>query len=152
MLLLLLVICIAMFVGGILLYKHTRMDEGAIAITAIGCAVGILVFIAAMIVTGVVVSDSKLDARLEMYQEENAKIEQQIAEVVQQYQEYETAIFTEVTPESAMTLVTMYPELKSDTLVSSQIDIYVKNNEKIKELKLEKIDAPLYKWWLYFGG
>ena len=86
-----------------------------------------------------------------MYQEENTKIEEQIATIVKQYQEYEKDIFTEVSPESAMTLVSLYPELKADTLVSSQIDIYVKNNEKLKSLKEEKINASVIRWWTYFG-
>lgn len=86
-----------------------------------------------------------------MYEEENTKIEQQIADVVTQYQEYEEGIFTEVAPESAMTLVALYPELKSDTLVQSQIEVYVDNNKQIKELKSMSINASIFRWWLYFG-
>ena len=93
-----------------------------------------------------------IDARIEMYQEENAKIEEQIADVVEQYQKYETDIFTEVAPDSSVTLVALYPELKSDTLVQKQIEVYMANNEKIKELREEKIGAPVLRWWLYFGG
>lgn len=97
------------------------------------------------------VETGTLDDRIAMYQEENSKIEQQIAEVVTQYQEYEKDIFTEVSPDSAMTLVALYPELKSDTLVSSQIEVYVKNNETIKSLKEQQINGRLYRWWVYFG-
>lgn len=86
-----------------------------------------------------------------MYEEENTKIEQQIADVVTQYQEYEEGIFTEVAPESAMTLVALYPELKSDTLVQSQIEIYADNNKQIKELKCKAINTSVIRWWLYFG-
>ena len=87
-----------------------------------------------------------------MYQEENSKIEEQIAETVKQYQQHETDIFTEVTPDSSITLVALYPELKSDTLVQSQIEVYVNNNEKVKSLKESKINGSIYRWWLYFGG
>lgn len=86
-----------------------------------------------------------------MYEEENTKIEQQIADVVTQYQEYEAGIFTEVAPESAMTLVALYPELKSDTLVQSQIEVYADNNKQIKELKCMAINTSVIRWWLYFG-
>ena len=86
-----------------------------------------------------------------MYEEENTKIEQQIADVVTQYQEYEAGIFTEVAPESAMTLVALYPELKSDTLVQSQIEVYADNNKQIKELKCKAINTSIIRWWLYFG-
>ena len=89
---------------------------------------------------------------LEMYQAENESIEAQISECVKQYQQYETEIFTEVAPESSITLVSLYPELKADALVSKQIEVYVDNNEKIKELKMSKINGDITRWWLYFGG
>ena len=79
-------------------------------------------------------------------------IEEQIAETVKKYQQYETDIFTEVASDSAITLVALYPELKADTLVQSQIDVYIKNNEKIKSLKEDKINGTINKWWLYFGS
>ena len=87
-----------------------------------------------------------------MYQEENTKIEQQIANVVCQYQQYETEIFITVAPEDSVSLVALYPELKSDKLVQEQINIYVANNEKIRELKEEQINGNVLRWWLYFGG
>ena len=46
----------------------------------------------------------------------------------------------------------MYPELKSDKLVEEQISVYEENNKKIRELKEDKIDLKVKKWWLYFGG
>ena len=93
-----------------------------------------------------------IDEKIAMYQEENTKIEEQIADVVESYQQYETEIFTEVAPDSSIALVALYPELKSDTLVQSQIDVYIKNNEKIKSLKESKIGGSVSKWWLYFGS
>lgn len=99
------------------------------------------------------VSTAKVvDEKIEMYSTENGKIETQIAGVVQQYQEYEQETFDKVAPKDAMTLVTLYPELKSDELVQKQIAVYVENNEKIKELKEEKINGSVNRWWLYFGG
>lgn len=95
---------------------------------------------------------STIDKRIAMYEAENAKIETQIVDVVNQYQQYEKEIFTEVTPDSAITLVSLYPELKSDALVLKQIEVYVENNEKIKSLNEEKITSSVVKWWLYFGG
>ena len=87
-----------------------------------------------------------------MYQEENSKIEQQIADIVEQYQKYETDIFMDVAPDTAVTLVALYPELKSDTLVQSQIEVYTENNKIIKSLRDQQIKGDVYRWWLYFGG
>ena len=116
----------------------------------LGCLASLITIICLLISVS---NASVLDEKIAMYEEENARIEGQIAAVVTQYQEYESDIFTEVAvDESAITLVTLYPELKSDTLVQSQIDIYVQNNEKIKELREAEISASVKKWWLYFGG
>lgn len=109
----------------------------------------------ALVCIGVSVSELPiLDDKIAMYQEENEKIESQIAEVVTQYQKYENDIFTDVAKnnQDAMFLVTLYPELKADTLVAKQIEIYTNNNQKIKELKEQKLYGKVYKWWLYFGG
>lgn len=92
-----------------------------------------------------------IDERIAMYEEENAKIELQIAETVKQYQEYEKGIFTDVAPDDAVMVVAAYPELKSDELVQQQVQIYLANNEKIKELKEEAINVKVKKWLLYFG-
>lgn len=96
-----------------------------------------------------------LDESIAMYEEENQKIEQSIALTVENYQKYETDIFKDVSnshSESPMILLTLYPELKSDALVQKQIEVYVSNNEKIIELKAQKIRAKSSKWWLYFGS
>ena len=120
------------------------------------CIVG-LIFVVMSVIAGVIVGigiteASVLDARIAMYTDENERIEQQVAEVVRQYQQYETDIFTEVNPESAITLVALYPDLKSDSLVQSQIELYTENNKIIKSLKDKDIRANVLRWWLYFGG
>jgi len=94
---------------------------------------------------------SVIDDKIAMYENQNTKIEEQIAEVVQQYMEYESGVFTEVSSDSAITLVSLYPELKSDALVASQIELYVENNQKITELMERKINGSVTRWWLYFG-
>lgn len=72
-------------------------------------------------------------------------------ELVTQYMEYESSAYGELKGESGITLISLYPELKADTLVSKQIEIYTENNQKIKELKEKAINISNYKWWVYFG-
>ena len=138
---------------GIVLYD--KLDYGKDKIGKIFQIIGTVATIISTIVTIVllvcVLNRVNIDKKIAIYEEENTKIEQQIAYTVKQYQEYETGIFTEVAPESSITLVALYPELKSDTLVQSQIEVYVENNKTIKELKSSAINAPVYRWWLYFG-
>ena len=153
MILVILVIGILMVTLGIVLYD--KLDYGKDKIGKIFQIIGTVATIISTIVTIVllvcVLNRVNIDKKIAIYEEENTKIEQQIADTVKQYQEYETGIFTEVAPESSITLVALYPELKSDTLVQSQINVYVDNNKTIKELKSSAVNAPVYRWWLYFG-
>lgn len=127
-------------------------DDNAIGVGIVSLFVAVGALIGAILI-GIEVSHlTVIDDRIEMYQEENAVIEQQIADVVEQYQKYETDIFMEVAPESAVSMVALYPELKSDSLVQAQIEVYVANNNMIKDLKDQQIKGDVYRWWLYFGG
>lgn len=89
--------------------------------------------------------------KIEMYEKENQKIEEQVDVLVKQYMEYEGKTLKEFKSESSITLVSLYPELKSDTLISKQIEVYIANNNKIKELKEKEIEMKIGKWLLYFG-
>jgi hypothetical protein len=106
-----------------------------------------------LISCGFVISTYKIEEKIAMYEEENTAIEQSVSTVVQAYMEYESEIFDKITQnnESVMMFASRYPELKSNTLVQGQINIYVENNSKIKELKEEKITASIWRWLLYFG-
>ena len=120
----------------------------------LGVVPGILFIISlsALIIVGCYVSEGRtFDEKIAMYTEENANIEADINALVEQYMDYEADTYGELKGESGITLVSLYPELKADTLVNKQIEVYIANNEKIKELKAKKINLTVYKWWLYFG-
>lgn len=143
-------VCVGVIVLGAWIYNESNEIAGGAVLT---CGIiGSIVSFIALIVLAVSVSQLKvIDNKIEMYQYENEKIESQIVDCIEQYQKYESDIFTEVAPESAITLVALYPELKSDTLVSKQIDVYLENNKTIKDLKSKKINGSVWSWWLYFG-
>lgn len=149
MIIIILVLGILMAVWGIKL----ELDKPIVG--AVFLIIGVVVSLASIIVVVLllecVVDRVNIDKKISLCEEENTKIEQQIVDVAKQYQEYESGVFKDVTSEGAMTLVTLYPELKSDTLVQSQIEVYVENNKAIKELKSMAVDASFYRWWLYFG-
>lgn len=153
MILVILALGILLLVLGIILYD--KLEAGADEVGSVFQVVGIVAIVISTIVSIVllisVLKWVNIDKKIVIYEEENTKIEQQIADVVKQYQEYETGIFTEVVPESSITLVSLYPELKSDTLVQSQIKVYVDNNKTIRELRSTALNASVYRWWLYFG-
>ena len=151
MIILLLIIFIIMAVLGFWLSDITDFDIFEISMGGAGIVGAIISFIAMLILIINFSNLTVINEKIAMYEQENQKIETQIAETIQQYQEYESGIFTEVAPESSVTLVTLYPELKADTLVQKQIEVYVANNEKIKQLKESSISANVIRWWLYFG-
>lgn len=86
-----------------------------------------------------------------MYEKENKSIENSIDITVKNYMHHEASAYKEVKDKDAINLVALFPELKSDTLVQKQIEVYLDNNDKLKELKEEKIDLSKAKWNLYFG-
>lgn len=92
------------------------------------------------------------DQKIQMYQEENEKIEEDVSVIITQYMKHENETFNMSKIKSSTVLIQMYPELKSNELVSKQIDIYNEKNKKIKKLKLEKIKNQKAKFYLYFGG
>jgi hypothetical protein len=155
---LLLVLGIVLLIVGYVIYCIDP-DIGYADGEALGWGIGgtgaciSVISLIAVICLGISVSQLKvIDDKIEMYQEQNALIEQQIADVVEGYQKYEADIFEKVAPESAVTLVSLYPELKSDTLVQSQIELYTDNIWYINQLKEQQINGDIYRWWLYFGG
>ena len=106
-----------------------------------------------IVVSAVYVVDGRvIDNKIAMYQEENKAIETQMDVLVDKYMDYESKTFGDLKGESSITLVSLYPELKSDELVKQQIMVYTDNNDKIKQLKEKKINISTWKWWLYFGG
>ena len=153
MILVILAASIILIVAGFIIFEKTYDFEFAGGAMAAVGTVSLLVSFIAAIILCISVSDLVvIDQKIEMYEEENAKIESRLAETVAQYQQYEKDIFTEVSPDSSVTLVSLYPDLKSDTLVQKQIETYVANNDNIKAMKEQKISGDVYRWWLYFGG
>ena len=111
----------------------------------------ILSLIILFICIGKLISFRVIDDKIELYKKQNKNIEEKIELVVKEYKDFEKDTFTNLKADSYITLVNLYPELKSDEMVKRQIDLYEKNNEKITTLKEEKINRTIYRWWVYFG-
>lgn len=154
MILVLLGVSILIFAASVIYFCVTDEDSEVVApmLGGIG-ALGFVICLVATVWLCIDVSELKvIDEKIAMYEEENQKIETQIAETVQEYQQYESGVISKVAPESVVTLVALYPDLKADTLVKEQIEVYLANNEKIKSLKEQDITGNVKRWWLYFGG
>ena len=108
-------------------------------------------FIAFLLLLHGLIRQRIIDEQIKLYSKQNKEIENKIEITVKQYMEYENNTFSNLKASDYINLVNLYPELKADNLVQKQMDLYLENNEKIIELKEEKINKTLYKWWLFFG-
>lgn len=146
---------ITLIIGGIIIFRIDSCDDN-IFIARCGIVITLVVVIVIILgLTHSVVSSQVLDQKIQLYEEENAKIEQDIKIAVESYMKYEsdtiTNILSDVESDSYINILTAFPELKTDELIKQQIEIYSNNNNEIKLLKQEKIDVQTYKWLLYFG-
>lgn len=113
--------------------------------------VSVIFFIWVFSLANTVGTGHTIDSKIAMYEEENKSIENSIEFTVKSYMDYEASTYQKIKDKDAINLVALIPKLKSDKLVQKQIDVYLTNNDKIKELKEEKIDLSKAKWKLYFG-
>lgn len=121
-------------------------------LNSVGTAISVISFIAAIWVGITLSGRMTIDEKIELYRTENTVIEEQMETVIQNYQEFESGTLKEFNNESATILVSLYPELKSNELVAKQLEVYVNNNAKIKELECERLSYKPLAWWLYFGS
>ena len=113
------------------------------------CAVAVTLLTIIIFVLGY---PHKISEKLTMYEEENTKIEEKVKSTVQGYMNYESETYNNLVKEAELeTLLIKYPELNSNELVKSQIELYKENNKKIKELKELEITKSTWDWWLKFN-
>ncbi len=150
---LIVIFVIGLLILGVGIFIYLKQGDEAIycSLNTIGIIISSLAIIVGIAVSTEYVPIITIDDKIEIYKNENFKIEQQISVIVDNYMEHESETFKNVKDKDAISLISMFPELKSDKLVAKQINIYVKNNKKIKALECEKLRYRIYAWWLFFG-
>lgn len=141
------IICIAI---GVIINKN-RYGDGDI-FYLIGIPSCVIMLIVTIILGICVTSAWVIDEKINLYETENNKIDNQLCEIVENYKGYEKDTFESLKNKNADTLISLYPELKTDMLVKEQIKVYTNNRKEIIKLKQGKIDVKPLRWWLYFGG
>lgn len=136
-------------IGVIITTLGIWLDEGEF------CGFGIIIVAIALlgifINIGCLVHGRTLDDKIAMYEQENTAIEQSIDVLVKDYYKHESDTYSSLKPENAVLFASAYPELQSNNLAMKQLEIYVENNDKIKELKEDQINLSRNRFWLYFG-
>ena len=117
----------------------------------LGCLIGLIALIGIFVNIGFLVYGRTLDDKIAMYEQENAAIEQSVDVLVKDYYKHESDTYSSLKPENAVLFASAYPELQSNELATKQLEIYVENNNKIKELKEDQINLSKNRFWLYFG-
>ena len=117
-----------------------------------GGMISFVALIGILVNIGILLNGRTLDDKIAMYEQENAEIEQSVNVFVKDYYRHESDTYSSLTPENAVLFASAYPELQSNELATKQLEIYVENNNKIKELKEDQINLSRNRFWLYFGG
>lgn len=136
-------------------FKHFCYNLYQLDVTNAWTTICTIVLIVSLVLTGFLGAfyskHTIIDEKIALYEAQNAKIEAQVATAVEGYKEFEADTFANCKPEDLTLVLTLYPELSSNELVKQQINIYQANNEKILELKEQKLNLEVCRWWLFFG-
>ena len=116
-----------------------------------GLFISVVALIGIIINIGILINGRTFDDKIAMYEQENAAIEQSVDVLVKDYYKHESDTYSSLKPENAVLFASAYPELQSNELATKQLEIYVDNNNKIKELKEDQINLSRNRFWLYFG-
>lgn len=118
----------------------------------LGIVFSIIIFIA-ILVAGIKYNSIKstANAQLEVLNSQNEIVLKQIEPLVQQALSYESDTYKEfkLTPENIVAFGSMYPQLQANSFIQSQINIIVKNQKEIKDLKLRIASLNAYRLWLF---
>ena len=100
----------------------------------------------------VVASGFSIEEKIEIYEEQNAQIEQSIDAAVKAYCEHEQITYTQMSDGAIALVAAAYPELASSELVKTQMEVWTSNSYELKELKSDLVDFHRAQYFLYFGG
>ena len=143
---------ILLLIIGIVLTCCIFMDNDTGEVfSGFGSLISVVALIGIIINIGILINGRTLDDKIAMYEQENAAIEQSVDVLVKDYYRHESDTYSSLTPENAVLFASAYPELQSNELATKQLEIYVDNNNKIKELKEDQINLSRNRFWLYFG-
>ena len=99
-----------------------------------------------------VASGFGIQEKIEIYEDQNAQIEQSIDAAVKAYCEHEQITYTQMSDGAVALVAAAYPELASSELVKTQMEVWTSNSNELKDLKSDLVDFHRAQYFLYFGG
>lgn len=93
-----------------------------------------------------------VDKQILVLEEKNEIVLKQIEPLIEKYLSYENETLSKFKVDvNNLVALSMFPELKGNEFIKSQIDIVIKNQDEITKLKLSKAKLNAYKLWLFMG-
>lgn len=118
----------------------------------LGVALAIVFGIWTLVNIFLVASGFSIEEKIQIYEEQNAQIEQSIDAAVKAYCEHEQITYTQMSDGAIALVAAAYPELASNELVKTQMEVWTSNSYELKELKSDLVDFHRAQYFLYFGG
>lgn len=137
-----------LFIIGLVSYLSYDEDVG------FGCYIfsGVLLGITLIVLACYNDTKASCDGKIAVLEERNEVVLKQVEPIVNRYLLYESETLEKVKVSSENIIaLSMYPELKGNEFLKSQIDIVVKNQDEITKLKLSKAELNVYKLWIFMG-
>lgn len=145
-------VCVILLILGFILID-LDCDNVGISFICVGGIIGVIFAIVLLITLGCYNSTkSTADSQIKVYEEQNDIIMAQIEPLVEKYLNYEKETYSTLKVDSnTLVAMSMYPELKGNEFVQSQIKIIIENQKKITDLRLSKAKLNAYKLWIFVG-
>lgn len=118
----------------------------------LGVALAIVFGIWTLVNIFLVASGFSIEEKIQIYEEQNAQIEQSIDAAVKAYCEHKQITYTQMSDGAIALVAAAYPELASSELVKTQMEVWTSNSYELKELKSDLVDFHRAQYFLYFGG
>lgn len=91
------------------------------------------------------------DRQLLVLEEQNELVLNQIEPIVQKALEYESSTYKElqISTDKLIALGSMYPNLKDNIFIQTQMQVIIDNQAAIRDLKLVKARLGGYRFWIW---
>lgn len=92
-----------------------------------------------------------INSQLEVLESQNAIILSQIEPVIQKALDFESNTYKElkVNPENIITISQIYPDLKDNSFIQTQLNVILTNQQQITQLKLNKATLNAFHFWIW---
>lgn len=92
-----------------------------------------------------------INSQLDVLESQNAIILSQIEPVIQKALDFESNTYKElkVNPENIITLSQIYPDLKDNSFIQTQLSVILTNQQQITQLKLNKATLNAFHFWIW---